>query len=1426
MNITELDSYRLADAVKFHNRLNPRLWDRDEQLLPEVRSKLLEIAADFQEFLGLSDLDVKDITLSGSNAAYSYTPHSDIDLHLVVNVPRDEVYQELFNAKKYQYNDIHNIKVRGADVELYVQPADEAPVSLGEYSIKNDQWIEVPKRKRAKIDQTLVRHKYEDLKARIESALKENDSERVQSLIAKIKAMRQAGLDQHGEFGPENLAFKMLRSQGWIKRLYEHSAAVKDRELSLKEEPKKPFKYGFGTDSGDYRSLFKPAAPKEPAANTGIQFNKPQDYEWYKQQQAKKKELAAEDAGETWDGVNPTTCMFLNEDGDNEKIVHEFIQWAADRIGIKNMPEIFIHADPEWSVQEHSFGRYEPESHSLHVNMANRHLFDILRTTAHELAHCKQNEDHTLPPGAGETGSAWENEAHAVAGIIMRDFADAHPELFDTPAISESASGYIPTKKQANDPRFSMALTVDIKPGQVGKEANKLKLKTDSQGHPGLLMKTANMIGESKINDLNDPLGPEFRPTMPRGTVRVDVSDVYDWYKLGKHMPDLSHARSDEFGKGPPSTIVSFGDEETEHKYIKNLEKLGLKTTDIDPKDPNQPVGMPRQSTDPTYNVDEEKSKAIARTAQDLVNPPKIMQHRARRDQEREQQLKYRDTAKRNENVDEDDLVESLRQEFALLEDEYLGEIKMSPTNLRQEAAKTGAQAGMEFEMIVPDVGLMDDGDMEPDYDSDESVRDIDDAVQFFHDGDWNGRREVQRLRDAMQQDYEDWIIESFDDFWADNVPELIRDYLEVNASDRDIAEILELDDEQTKELEDRGSSRQDYTAAAEKVIEDSDSSSWYDDARDEAQSEYLNDSDNQEKWLESAGIRTMQDVQNNYDINWPHWYNPSEGEADIDSVADDFSNAVGKPVNASQSYHGARREAGHYVVEPDGSLEGDNRDDAGLEFVSPPMPIDEMMSDLNKVKAWADSRGCYTNDSTGLHINISVPNFSLEKLDYVKLALLLGDKYVLDQYGRAGNTYCKAAIGKVQDKIKKQPDTAKAMLDKMRNGMEQLASKAIHSGTTDKYTSINTKDGYIEFRSPGGDWLNENFSKIENTLLRFTVALSAAMDPEAYRQEYLKKLYKLLEPTAVESNPDTIRYFADYVAGKTPKDALRSFVKQAQLERRLKKGDLGGEKYWWRVSNPQYSYGEIEVAATSPEEAIEKALGPDGYPSWASTRHLMVAKPIRPFDKSPVKAQAGEPQPVGRQAAQPPGRNYEIYRGQDNTDIVAAFVAADDQAAQERLERYRRDHPNGEYRAQRAPVPGSTVDLQRQRAAQQQTGEGTEYIIFKISDRSQLTGFNAANQAAAEREAETILRVMNLDPDLYDVRPRHPQQQPAPPTGAGREFAGWRVLLPSGEEVYRFSGVGNSQADANRIAAEWLRNNGMGVSGEGFEVVPVWREA
>jgi hypothetical protein len=353
MNLKELDSFRLSDAVTFHDELNPKLWNNNN-LRPEVKLQLKLIARDFLEELGIQGIDVEDLTVSGSNAAYSYTPHSDLDLHILVDMskmPNDEIYKELFNAKKSLYNDSHDIKIHGVPVELYVQDAREPVISLGEYSILNDKWLRIPTKRRANFDQTATKSKYEKLLNLIEIALKTKKYSKVQNIIKTIRRYRQAGLDNGGEFGPENLAYKALRSQGYITKLYD----LKDK-------------------------------------------------------------------------------------------LH------SELLTIENM--------------------YQP--------------------------------------------------------ITDEDYDPNGP-----------------------------------------------------------------------------PPGPEFKPTMPKGTVRVDVSDVYDWYKLGQHISNMKGLGKHDFGKGPPSTIMSFGDEDLEHQYIKDLEKTGLATTDIDPVDPNQPKGMKRQKVDPTYNVNE-----------------------------------------------------------------------------------------------------------------------------------------------------------------------------------------------------------------------------------------------------------------------------------------------------------------------------------------------------------------------------------------------------------------------------------------------------------------------------------------------------------------------------------------------------------------------------------------------------------------------------------------------------------------------------------------------------------------------------------------------------------------------------------------------------------------------------------------------------
>ena len=366
MQTKELDSFKLSDAITFHDELNPKLW-AGNKLRPEVKMQLQEIAKDFLEEMGIHDLDVIDITVSGSNAAYSYTKHSDLDLHILVNLkdlPNNEVYKELFQAKKTLYNDSHNITIHGVPVELYVQDANEPVVSLGEYSIKNDKWIKIPTKRRANFDQTASRLKYNKLLDIIKLALKSKNLAKVNKILKKIKQYRQAGLDKGGEFGPENLAYKALRSQGYITKLY----GLRDK---------------------------------------------------------------------------------------------------------------------------------------LHSEM----------------------------------------------------------------------------------------LTIE------------------------------NMYAREDYHPNSKPRGPEFKPTMPKGTVKVDVSDVYDWYKLGQHISNMKGLGKHDFGAGPPSTILSFGDEDTEHKYIKDLEKTGLTTTDIDPVDPKQPKGMKRQKVDPTYNVSEARSSGYKEIEFVCVNP-------------------------------------------------------------------------------------------------------------------------------------------------------------------------------------------------------------------------------------------------------------------------------------------------------------------------------------------------------------------------------------------------------------------------------------------------------------------------------------------------------------------------------------------------------------------------------------------------------------------------------------------------------------------------------------------------------------------------------------------------------------------------------------------------------------------------------------
>ena len=224
----------LDDLIKTHDELNPTLW-YENNLRREVEYHLLQVAKAFVKFINIPDLQLEDITISGSNASYNYNSKSDIDLHLVVDEKNKcyDILKELFLAKKSLFNEQHDISMRGIAVEVYVQESGQPHISNGVYSLLQDKWIKQPKPIMVKPDITNTKHKYEFLRHEVDQAIKSKDGQKLDAIKTKIKDMRASGLAANGEFGPENLAFKMLRNDGFLDELYKVSTQAQDEKLSI-----------------------------------------------------------------------------------------------------------------------------------------------------------------------------------------------------------------------------------------------------------------------------------------------------------------------------------------------------------------------------------------------------------------------------------------------------------------------------------------------------------------------------------------------------------------------------------------------------------------------------------------------------------------------------------------------------------------------------------------------------------------------------------------------------------------------------------------------------------------------------------------------------------------------------------------------------------------------------------------------------------------------------------------------------------------------------------------------------------------------------------------------------------------------------------------------------------------------------------------
>lgn len=244
-----MDSYKkILDSFSIKETLNPKVWENCEDpkkavLIPKVRKALMRISEEFIDDLG-DDIFVDDIYLMGSLANFNWSEYSDFDLHVIIDFERygkqEELYKELFDLKKKLFNDKHNIKIFGYDVELYAQGLSDESHSDGVYSVMNNEWIHRPTKTHKNIDMSVLKTKIkcwtDKIDDAIDNAKSEGDAENLKKIKDKLKDYRQSGLNKDGEFSYENLVFKYLRRSGHIGKLFDEKNKIKDKELSVERK--------------------------------------------------------------------------------------------------------------------------------------------------------------------------------------------------------------------------------------------------------------------------------------------------------------------------------------------------------------------------------------------------------------------------------------------------------------------------------------------------------------------------------------------------------------------------------------------------------------------------------------------------------------------------------------------------------------------------------------------------------------------------------------------------------------------------------------------------------------------------------------------------------------------------------------------------------------------------------------------------------------------------------------------------------------------------------------------------------------------------------------------------------------------------------------------------------------------------------------
>jgi len=215
-----------------------------------------------------------------------------------------------------------------------------------------------------------------------------------------------------------------------------------------------------------------------------------------------------------------------NKSSLNKDLVKEFMKHVMNELRLDTLPKINFSNDSQEAVEHGSWGGYRTGDKSIRIVTAKRHPADIFRTLAHELVHYKQDITGRLNPGDGKTGSDIENEANSRAAIIMRNFAEAKPNLFEH-LITELSYG------------LENALP-DDKITYVGGKNSEYTFKTDQNEYKVKFTPDGESTYERSYHTTNRDQGRNFDDTKEGKPLQINATVMKITLDFMERNPDFT----------------------------------------------------------------------------------------------------------------------------------------------------------------------------------------------------------------------------------------------------------------------------------------------------------------------------------------------------------------------------------------------------------------------------------------------------------------------------------------------------------------------------------------------------------------------------------------------------------------------------------------------------------------------------------------------------------------------------------------------------------------------------------------------------------------------------------------------------------------------------------------------------------------------